>query len=32
MASVPPVEVLDPLPWQWSTVTRIALSELVTGG
>jgi hypothetical protein len=31
MASVPPIEVLDLLPWQRSAVTRIALSELVTG-
>jgi hypothetical protein len=32
MAPVPPIEVLDPLSWQRSTVMRIALSERVTGG
>jgi hypothetical protein len=32
MAPAPPIEVLDPLPWQRSTVTQIALFELVTGG
>jgi hypothetical protein len=32
MAPVPPIEVLDPLSWQRSTVTQIALTELMTGG
>jgi hypothetical protein len=31
MAPLQPITVLDPLPWNRSTVTRFALSELVNG-
>jgi hypothetical protein len=32
MARPHPITVLDPLPWSCSSVTRLALSELVNGG
>jgi hypothetical protein len=32
MAPTQPIQVLDPLPWSRSTVTRFALSELVNSG
>jgi hypothetical protein len=32
MAPTQPIQVLDSLPWNRSTVTRFALSELVNGG
>jgi hypothetical protein len=32
MAPTQPIQVLDPLPWNHSTVTQFALNELVNGG
>jgi hypothetical protein len=28
----PPIRVLEPHPWPWSTVTPLLLNELVNGG
>jgi hypothetical protein len=32
MAPLPPLTILDPYAWEWSTVTRLALGELVSAG
>jgi hypothetical protein len=32
MAPQPPLIIIDPLAWERSTVTRLALNQLVTGG
>jgi hypothetical protein len=32
MAPTQPIQVLDPLPWNFSTVTQFTLNELVNGG
>jgi hypothetical protein len=32
MAPPPPLTILDPYAWEWSSVTPMALNELVTAG
>jgi hypothetical protein len=32
MAPTQPIQVLDPLPWNNSSLTKFALNELVNGG